>query len=442
MATGHDVLVIGAGMAGVAAARELTRAGLSTCVVEGGERLGGRVVTVRDFCDVPVEAGAEFVHGVGAETWPDVQAAGLTVRPCPHTRDTMLDVGRGARWLPLALLHPEVWPAFTILHRLGRFRPPDLSAGQFIARHGYQGRARILAQMVLTAHLPGSVDEVGVQGLVDDGVLTLERGLNHRIVEGYDRLIDHVARGLQVRTGFTVRAVHWAPDAVTVRAEDGREVTASAAVCTLPVGVLQSGGVEFVPVLPAGKRTALAQMVMGPVLKILLHFEDRFWPARLATLASGVGPVTLYWAVSYRTPAGPALLTAYCTGPRAATLGTMSEPEAVATVLQDLGRKFPKGTSRLLAHRRIDWTSNPLSRGGYTFLRPGASGARAQLAAADTGALFWAGSETATRGIAATVEGAFTSGVRAASEVRAFLSTARPRHHASADSGGVEGRGR
>ncbi len=142
--------------------------------------------------------------------------------------------------------------------------------------------------------------------------------------------------------------------------------------------------------------------------------------------------MTLYWPVSYRVPASagggaepPAVLTAYATGPRAAALGKISDDQAVATVLAHLGRLFPRAAPRLTGHRRIDWAADPYSRGGYTFLRPGGTGARARLAAADTGALFWAGDASATRGIAATVEGAFTSGLRAAAEAGSFLSGGR-----------------
>jgi NADPH-dependent 2,4-dienoyl-CoA reductase/sulfur reductase-like enzyme len=113
-----DVLVIGAGMAGVAAARELARAGFSVSVVEGRDRIGGRVYSVRDFCAEPVEGGADFVHGVGAATWPDVRAARLAVRPCPLMRHTMFNVGAGTRWLPWILLHPGTWRSFDILHAI------------------------------------------------------------------------------------------------------------------------------------------------------------------------------------------------------------------------------------------------------------------------------------------------------------------------------------
>ena len=416
-----DVIVIGAGIAGLAAARALERAGVSVRILEARDRIGGRIYSVRDFCSDAVEGGAEFVHGVGAETWPDVRAAGLAVRPCPYTRGMMFNIGHGAHSLARMLLHPGVWPTFTILRHLSRLAPPDMSARAFIERRGYRGRARVLAEMTLTAHLPGSIDEVGVLGLREDGVLKLETGLNHRIVEGYDRLTDHLARGLDVRLGAVVETIEWGPRSVVLRLADGEAFSARAALCTLPVGVLKAGAVRFAPELPEGKRSALAAMVMGPVLKVLLRFEDRFWPQRMSTLACGTGPVTLYWAVFYGAEAKPPVLIAYCTGPRAAALSTVSETRASEIVIDDLRRHFPRASPRLVDHRRIDWAADPFARGGYTFLRPGGSGARARLAAADTGALFWAGAATDATTIADSVQAGFVSGVRAAAEARAFL---------------------
>ena len=97
----------------------------------------------------------------------------------------------------------------------------------------------------------------------------------------------------------------------------------------------------------------------------------------------------------------------------------MTGEEAAATCTRDLERLFPaSAASRLLrGFRRIDWGADEFARGGYTFLKPGGTGARAKLAASDTGALFWAGSATVSAPIAATVEGAFASGQRAAAEV-------------------------
>ena len=418
-----DAIVIGAGMAGVTAGRALARAGLSVSVLEARDRVGGRIHSVRDFCDEPVEAGAEFIHGVGAATWPEVQPAGLTVRPCRLVRDTMFNVGAGTRWLPWILLHPGIWPTFTILRRLARLRPPDMSARRFIEQRGFRGRARILAEMVLTAHLPGSIDEVGVLGLLEDGVLRLETGLNHRVVEGYDRLPQHIGRDLDIRLDFAVETVRWTKGAVTVCATDGRELSARVAICTLPLAILKSGTVRFVPELPGSKREAMEHLHMGPVVKLLLHFRERFWPRWLANLGCGTGPVTLYWPVFHGEDGKPPVLTAYATGPRAARLSEVGADEAAEIALRDLCRLFPRADPRrvLLGCHRVDWAADPFARGGYTFVRPGGTGARARLAAADTGALFWAGSATETTPIAATVEAAYLSGLRAAAHALGCL---------------------
>jgi monoamine oxidase len=421
----NDVVVIGAGMAGLTAARELASQGLSVTVVEARDRTGGRVYTVRDFCDFPVEAGAEFVHAADAETWPEIRAARLAVRRCALTRRSMFNLGGRTRWLPWLLLHPGAWSSFTILRRLARARPPDMSARDFIDRHRYRGRARVLAEMVFTAHLPGIADDIGVLGLVEDRVLHLETGSFHRITDGYDRLVDHIARGLDIRRSFPVATVWWTPDGVTVGASDGRAISARAAISTLPLGVLTAGAVEFVPSLPESKRRAFADLVMGPVLKLLLHFNEPFWPGWLANLGCSTGPVTLYWPALDAGPRTPAVLTAYCTGPRAARLSLLQEDEAVAVVLADLARLFPRADPGrlLLGYRRIDWTTDPFAHGGYTFTRPGGRGARGRLAAPDTPALFWAGAATATPAtIADTVQAAYVSGLRAATEVLSFLS--------------------
>jgi monoamine oxidase len=419
----NDVLVIGAGMAGLTAARELARAGLSVAVLEARDRIGGRVHSIRDFCDGPVEAGAEFIHGKRAATWTEVRAAGLAVRPCPLVRDTMFNVGGATRWLPWVLLHPSAWPGLGIMRSLARVRAPDRTARAYLEHQGYRGRARIFAEMTLTGHLPGSVDEIGVLGLLEDGVLHLEMGMNHRVMDGYDRVAGFIGEGLDVRLGFPVQRIAWTPDGVVATAEDGRELAASAAISTLPVGVLRAAGVQFAPELPEAKRAALELVTMGPVVKVLLRFDERFWPRWLATLGCGRGPVTLYWPVFHGRDDAPAVLTAYATGPRAALLSRVGEAEAAEIAIGDLARLFPKVDPRrhLMAFRRIDWAADPWARGGYTFLRCGGAGARARLAAADTPPLFWAGSATHSSPIAASVEAAYLSGLRAAHEVAGWL---------------------
>ena len=416
-----DVVVLGAGMAGCSAARELAGAGLDVTVLEAGHRIGGRVWTIRDFATCPVEAGAEFIHGVGAATWADARAARLRTRAIPYRSSWLHMVGR-TRWMPLHLLSPDAWRSLAILWSIRRGDGVDVSAASFIAQKGYRGRAKELATLTLAAHLPGAVEEIGIRGLVEDGVVGLELGLNHRVLDGYDLLPRHIAEGLDVRFGWRVARVSWTPDAVTVTSDDGRSQSARAAVTTLPHGVLAAGDVEFDPPLPAAKTKAIAAIRTGAVAKVMLGFDEPFWPKRMAQVACGTGPLTLYWATSFGDD-GPPVLVGYATGPRARALSEAGGNLAPEMALDDLERLFRRARPRRAVQdvRFVDWRTDPNARGGYTFLPPGAVGARAALAAPDTGALFWAGSATAWIPLADTVEAAFSSGVRAGGQARAAL---------------------
>jgi monoamine oxidase len=142
----------------------------------------------------------------------------------------------------------------------------------------------------------------------------------------------------------------------------------------------------------------------------------------MAELVCGTGPVTLYWPASYHT-AGAPVLVGYATGPRARALSAAGAERVPDLVRDDLDRLFPRVRPGRLVEdvRFVDWLTDPLARGGYTFLPPGAADARARLAASDTGALVWAGSATVSSPIADTVEAAYLSGLQAADEVAARL---------------------
>jgi monoamine oxidase len=418
-----DLLVIGAGVAGVTAAREMARKGFSVAVLEGRDRLGGRVHTDEDFCGEPVEAGAEFIHCPDAAILPEARDAELDLRPIPLYRKTMFNIGGKTRWLPWVLLHPGCWRSFDLLYAISRLKPPDLSAREFIERGRYRGRSRIMAEMTLTSHLPGGLDDVGVLGLQQDGILKLETTPDYRIVKGFSRLPEFIGRGLDIRFGVTVKAVSWDERGVALRLADGRELSARAAVCTVPLGVLKSGAIRFHPELPPEKQAAYLSVDMGPVVKILLHFRERFWPRWLAMLGCGTGPVDIYWPVFYGAEGKPPVITAYSTGPKAAELSKLGDEDARDLVITDLRRLFPKADphGQLIAHKRVDWATDPFSLGGYSFTRPGGVGGRQRLAAADTGALFWAGSATITTPLTSSVEAAYLSGLRAAAEAGAHL---------------------
>lgn len=415
-----DVLVVGAGMAGVTAARECARAGLDVVVVEAQDRVGGRINTARDFCDHPVEQGAEFVHTAEADTWPEVRAAGFETIRCNPADGYLMSIG-GAR-SPDLFSDPSLKRMGDLLSEVERWDGPDITAAELMASRDLDGVARVMADQMLTIHPLGDADQLGLHGLRDDRVVDLERGCDWRVAAGYDLLPRHIAEGLDVRLGWEATNVEWSADTVTVASVAGEELTARAVVCTLPVGVLKAGAVRFEPDLPATKWRALNGLEMGPVLKLLYRFDEPFWPDDLTMLGCD-GPIRLYWTPLYGRDAAPAVLTAYVSGHRARALSAMTEAEAAAIGLADLDRLFPdtRPSRGVQEYRRVDWCTNRFTRGGYSFVRVGGAGSRAALAAPDTGALFWAGDGTSTTTIAAVVHAAYASGRRAANEVTAHL---------------------
>ena len=415
-----DVVVIGAGMAGVTAARDCARAGLDVVIVEAQPRIGGRIHTARDFCDHPVEQGAEFVHTAEADTWPEIHAAGFETIECDPGAGFELCVD--GRWSSELFEDPSLARLGDLLQDVDSYTGPDRTVAELLADRDLDGPARTLADQALTLHPLGDADQLSVLGLRDDRVTDLERGCDWRLAAGYDTLPQHLARGLDVRLGFGVTDVCWDQHGVTVTAERGESIQARAGVCTLPVGVLKAHTVHFDPELPAAKWRALDGLEMGAVLKILYRFRERFWKPELTMLGCD-GPIRLYWTPLYGRDDAAPVLTAYVSGHRARALSAMSELETARVGLADLDRLFPDHRpSRLVEEwRRVDWCTNRWTRGGYSFVRYGGAGARAALAAADTGNLFWAGDATSTTTIAAVVHAAYASGRRAAAEVTARL---------------------
>jgi len=417
----YDVVVVGAGMAGVTAGRDCARAGLDVVVLEAQDRVGGRVFTARDFCEHPVEQGAEFVHTTDADTWPEVRAGDFETIECDPGSGFMMSVG--------GVCTPDLWtdPSLAqlgdMLDEVASYDGPDITAAELIDRKNLDGVARVMADQMLTLHPLGDADQLGVIGLRDDRVVDLELGCDWRLAAGYDALPRWIGEDLDIRLGTPVTEVRWSASSVAAVTSTGEQIEARAGVCTLPVGVLKSGVVRFVPDLPTAKWQALNGLEMGAVLKILYRFGERFWPDDLTMLGCD-GPVRLYWTPLYgRGDDASPVLTAYVGGHRARSLSALTEEAAARVGLDDLDRLFPDARPSHLCDewRRVDWCTNPYTRGGYSFVRLGGAGSRAKLAAADTGALFWAGDATTTTTIAAVVHAAYATGKRAAAEVAAHL---------------------
>lgn len=238
-----------------------------------------------------------------------------------------------------------------------------------------------------------------------------------RILDGYDRLINAQADGLDIHLNTIIETIEWGGDGVRVITHDGATYEADRAVITLPLGVLQSGDVRFVPELPTKKQAAITCLRMGPVIKMVYRFDEPLQPDSVMAIYSDQNP-PMWWTPSYGQDAqGVYVWTAFASGDWARELMSLGEVGALEQGIESLRKELNRPTLKPQAAQLINWPKDPFARGGYSVTPPGGIEARAQLARPIENKLYWAGEATAPLNQVATVHGAYTSGRRAAAEI-------------------------
>jgi monoamine oxidase len=406
----HDVIIIGAGASGLAAARALDAAGRAVLVLEARERIGGRIWT--DHRYGPVELGAEFVHGDLACTWAEVRAAGL--RTAPWGRDRRFACG-GAMLTaddPLAGRVVELYEAVSV------YAGPDCSAAALLRSLAPPDDPALALALRWLANLEGADPErLSAAAFAYERAHSSNGVGNFHILDGYDRVVAHMAAGLSLRLGSPVTEVRWGPGAAALTLASGETLEARRVLLTVPLALLQAGQIAFTPALPAERLAAIAAIPMGHVTKLALWFDRQLWPD--FTVLSTDGRIATWWPVE--SAATPTLM-AYQGGPLARTVAGLGEAAAITLALDELAHLFgPAVRAACLGGRLADWSTDPWSRGAYSYSAVGMGRARAELAAPLADTLFFAGEATAAGGHIATVHGAIESGLRAASQIQTLF---------------------
>ena len=402
-----DVIVIGAGMAGLAAARRLAEAGLSVLVLEATERVGGRIRTVRDG-EIVVELGAEFVHGRPAELWALIDEAGLAT----YERTGEFVGGGGDE------TQDET------LEGLEDFAGEDCSFAEYVARLGLgeAERAREIGYVEgfnAADAREASVRALGVQQRAEDAI---DGDRMWRVVEGYERVPEFLgerveAAGGKILFGAVVETVRWGRDRVRVRTADERVYEAQACVVTLPLGVLQAGSVAFEPAVASVMEPA-SRMRMGQVCRFTLVFKRRLWDEKVSFLLRPDALPGVWWTAR---PQEERSLTGWVGGPRAdELLGLGREAlreRATGAAAKALGVDEKVVREALVGFHTHDWGVDRYARGAYSWVPVGGLDASAAMSEAVEDTLYFAGEHTDVTGHWGTVHAALRSGLRAAEQV-------------------------
>jgi len=412
-----EVIVIGAGAAGLAAADRLARSGRSVLVLEARERVGGRCFTRRiPGLPAPIELGAEFIHGRPKATFALLRRAGIAA----------VDSTRTQRFLNCGELEPI--DAFAEAQKATRdsaaLRKNDLSFMKFLEKQKQlPAVTRTFALMMVQGFDAADPKLVSAREIAEEWGSGAIGSSQLRPLGGYGPLLESLAgSGARLQLQTSVREVRWKRGRVEI---DGTflgkpfAAEASRAIVTLPLGVMQAGSVRFTPALRE-KRAALKKLASGPVIRVALVFRTAFWTESFRDVAFFHSPQAAFPTFWTPLPMRAPLLTAWAGGPKAARLTGRPAPELVRLALATVKGVF--GTSRtgeLVAAYVQDWQDDPCARGGYSYVTVGGQGARELLAAPMQDTLYFAGEATDTEGEAGTVAGALASGYRAARELAA-----------------------
>jgi len=400
-----DVIIIGAGVAGLSAAQDLQQAGKKIVVLEARNRIGGRIYTRRDIADVPVELGGELVHGTQAATWEVIRREGIKTVELGHPENLDQD----ARDLDFSRL-PKPDPYENVdqyLQRLnlaGKHMPSYL---QFL-NFDDEPLRRMSARFFFAYYSPQSAE--GEQYGEHD----------FRVPEGYDQLPKALAKGIPVRLQAIVQEVSWEAGEVEVSFLQNRKVEtlkARTVLITLPIGILRHGDVRFTPALPLEKTAAIQNFSTVDVAKMIYIFDTKVLPEGVDQLRDFTNNPPMWWrgTAGHSDTAGD-VVVAWTAGDNARVLLEQDYEKALTTGLTSLRKLLQKPDIQPVRSIMHNWAGDPYTRGAYSFPLTDWDDAYFALGRPVSHTLFWAGEATSDENDS-TVHGAYESGKRAAAEI-------------------------
>jgi monoamine oxidase len=436
LASRYDTLVIGAGVAGLAAARILARHGLAVAVLEARGRVGGRVHTVGGT--VPIELGAEFIHGLPQESWELLRDAGLGTYELQgsHVRYA------GHRLAPVQWDGEDAGSTLGSMVTWAESQPGrDVTFNEYLRLRGIDEANAREARHYVEGFNAADADIIGVQSLAvqqrAEDAIEAERLF--RVKLGYEGLPKKMAADVRlaggvVLLGHVVRRITWCRGAIEIDGvqASGKEfqLRSRHALITLPLGVLQAAAVSFAP-SPATILTHAGRMAMGPVVRVTILFKSRFWQqggpelAHLSFLFASEEMPATWWTAE---PDEAATITGWIGGPKTALFmqrvsARGGSDALLLECLGTLGRIFGRPAEELrglvLSWHSHDWQHDEFAMGAYSYAPAGALDASERMTEPVEQTLFFAGEHTDTTGHWGTVHGALRSGIRAAAQILA-----------------------
>lgn len=411
------VIVVGAGVAGLAAARRLRQAGHRVTILEARGRLGGRVVT-SDAVGVPIDLGAAWIHGDDGNPLTKL-AEEAGARTVPTDWDSLAVYG------PDGVIDAEAVDDADAAWESVSGELEDLQDGAGVKESLLDGLVDVAGRRALADPLARwTIDSYVTSDYgADPSDLSLRYfnqdeafdGDDLIFPRGYRPLIQTLADGTPVKLRQRVRAIARDKGGVTVTTDD-RAHTADHVIVTVPLGVLRANAIAFDPPLPPATTNAIQRLRMGCLNKVVLRFPRVFWPREVEVFGL-VGDQPIPHFVNALTFTGEPILIGLIGGRSARERERLSDAvtirEARAALASSFGVEVPEPSGALITR----WSHDQLAYGSYSYPATGSTPAdREALASSIGGRIHFAGEATHVDYFA-TVHGAYLSGLRAADEI-------------------------
>ncbi|WP_454782441.1 flavin monoamine oxidase family protein [Legionella sp. WA2022007384] len=418
-----DVIVIGAGVSGITAARQLQKQGLSVLILEARDRIGGRVWT--DYSQLkPFELGAGWIQGTkGNPITALSKQFGLQTLPYNFDNAKIYN----AHGVPLsdkinAYMDKLENQFMRYINEHQENDNQDISVENayndyVIEKNLNEEDARLLHYRLLASiqyEYAGDLSQLSMFEFNQDDSF---EGGDLVFPNGYSQLPVNLAKGLKIELNKVVQDIDYQNLPIIVSTNHGR-YKARYVLCTVPLGVLQKGIIHFHPDLPDTKKMAMSKLAMGVLDRVYLQFSHVFWDSAVDEInyLPAQGARWLEIVNLYKINQNPALM-AFVSGKQAEQMELESDAEVVNDLMGHLriiyGEKIPQPSYYKITH----WYSDPFSYGSYSFIKiDGDGNAYNVLAQPVKQRLFFAGEATNAK-FPATVHGAYLSGLRAANEI-------------------------
>ena len=369
-----DVLVIGAGAAGLMAAWEIALTGRSVAIIEAKDRIGGRIFTNRDeVFSLPIELGAEFVHGDLQLTQQLLKKAGAEIYKISGSiwqkKDGQIQE------------QEDFIEDFSYLQKKFKELEEDIPVSQFLEQY-LQGdkyeELRFTLQNYVEGYYAADTNKASIFALYEE--LTKSSDEQYRVEDGYLQLVNYLEqqckeKDVQFFLSQPVWQVHWKDSSVEAITEKGN-FSASKVLITVPVGVLQSDAITFFPALPQVKQAA-QHLGYGDIVKMIFQFEDAFWKDKALTNGKDLHNLNFLFSEEIiptwwtQHPKKETILTCWLGGPKAAALRMLGVEELTQKALFSLGNIF--GIDVIHLHQKVkgvqfyNWSADPHFLGAYSY---------------------------------------------------------------------------